>query len=108
MKNPDKSDSYRAIAGAPLLLKLFEYVILMVWGHLLGSDSMQFGFKAKTSTTQCSCLVTEVASYFLKRGTAVNACLLDCSKAFDKCRFDLLFEKLLQRGVPSVVVRCLI
>jgi hypothetical protein len=108
VKNPDKSDSYRAIAGASQLLKLFEYVILMVWGHLLGSDSMQFGFKAKTSTTQCSWLVTEVASYFLKRGTAVNACLLDCSKAFDKCRFDLLFEKLLQRGVHGVVVRCLI
>ena len=58
---------------------------------------------------QCSAvLVTEVANYFLKRGTAVNACLLDCSKSFDKCRFDLLFEKLLQRGVPAVVVRCLI
>ena len=82
VKNPGKTDSYRAIAGASQLLKLFEYVILVVWGHLLGSDSMQFGFKAKTSTIQCSWLVTEVANYFLKRGTAVNACLLDCSKAF--------------------------
>ena len=72
LKNPDKSDSYRAIAGASQLLKLFEYVILLVWGHLLGSDSMQFGFKAKTSTTQCSWRLTEVANYFLKRGTAVN------------------------------------
>ena len=38
----------------------------------------------------------------------MTACLLDCSKAFDKCRFDLLFDKLLKRGVPAVVVRCLI
>ena len=38
----------------------------------------------------------------------MTACLLDCSKAFDKCRFDLLFDKLVKRGLPSVVVRCLI
>ena len=107
-KNPDMSDNYRAIAGASQLLKLFEYVILIVWGDHLVSDSMQFGYKPWTSTTQCSWLVSEVASYFLRRGTAVTACLLDCSKAFDKCRFDMLFDKLMKRGLPSVVVRCLI
>ena len=64
LKNPEKFDSYRAIAGASQLLKLFEYVILEVWGHLLSSDSMQFGFKKKTSTTQCLWLVTEVTTMF--------------------------------------------
>ena len=44
----------------------------------------------------------------MRRGTAVNACLLDCSKAFDKCQFDKLFEKLLVRGLPAVVVRILV
>ena len=108
LKNPESSDSYRAIAGASQLLKLFEYVILIVWGHLLESDSLQFGYKHGTSTTQCSWLVTEVAGYYLRRGTAVSACLLDCSKAFDKCRFDHLFEKILKRSVPPIVVRVLI
>ena len=61
-----------------------------------------------TTTTQCSWLVTEVASYYLKRGTAVSACLLDCSKAFDKCKFDLLFEKLVKRDVPAILIRCLV
>ena len=89
-------------------MKLFEYVILIVWGDILGSDSMQFGFKSEVSTTQCSWLVTEVANYFMRRGTAVTACLLDCSKAFDKCLFDKLFEKLIAKGLPSVVVRVLI
>ena len=50
----------------------------------------------------------EVATYFMRRGTAVNACLLDCSKAFDKCRFDKLFQKLIARGLPGVVVGVLI
>ena len=34
--------------------------------------------------------------------------LLDCSKAFDKCKFVPLFQKLLDRSVPSIVVRILI
>ena len=58
----------------------------------MGSDSMQFGFKKGVSTTQCACLVTEDTTYFMRMGTAL---LLDFSKAFDKQRFDKLFEKLL-------------
>ena len=108
LKSPDKFDSYRAIAGASQLLKLFEYVILLVWGDLLETDSMQFGFKAGVSPTQCSWLVNEVATYFMRRGTAVSACLLDCSKAFDKCKFDVLFSKLLKKGLPAIVFRVLI
>ena len=108
MKNPGKFDSYRAIAGASQLLKLFEYVILIVWGEVLDCDSMQFGFKAGVSTTQCSWLVSEVTNYFMRRGSAVSACLLDCSKAFDKCRFDKLFTKLINKGLPHVVVRVLV
>ena len=87
---------------------MFEYVILIVWGEQLSTDSMQFGFKAGVSTTQCSWLVSEVSNYFMRRGTAVTACLLDCSKAFDKCRFDVLFSKLMKKGLPAVVVRVLV
>ena len=108
LKNPAVFDSYRAIAGASQLLKLFEYVILIVWGDMLGSDTMQFGFKSGVSTTQCTWLVNEVTTYFMRRGTAVTACLLDCSKAFDKCRFDKLFQKLIRKDLPLVVVRVLI
>ena len=77
VKNPAVFDSCRAIAGASQVLKLFEYVILIVWGDKLNSDSMQFGFKSGVSTTQCSWLVQEVATYFMRRGTAVTACFLD-------------------------------
>ena len=108
LKNPEKFDSYRAIAGASQLLKLFEYVILILWGDHLDVDSLQFGFRAGASTTQCTWLVNEVTTYFMRRGTAVNACLLDCSKAFDKCRFDKLFSKLISKGLPHIVVRVLI
>ena len=108
LKDPAKTDSYRAIAGSSQLLKLFENTVLMVWGHLLASDSLQFGYKAKTSTTQCSWLVTEVCDYYLKRGTPVICVTLDCSKAFDKCKFDKLFDKLIKKNIPAVVIRALV
>ena len=34
--------------------------------------------------------------------------MLDCSKAFDKCRFDKLFNKLISKGFPAIVVRVLV
>ena len=91
-KSESKTDSYRAIAGSSQLLKLFDNVILIIWGDLLSSDSLQFGYKCGTSTTQCSWLVKEVADYYVQRGTPVIGVTLDCSKAFDKCLFDKLFE----------------
>ena len=107
LKNPNVSDSYRAIAGSSLILKLLDNVILLLWGDLLGSETLQFGFKKGTSTTQCSWLVLEVASHFLRQGTPVIVTLLDCSKAFDKCRFSTLFQKLVDRELPPVVLRLL-
>ena len=34
--------------------------------------------------------------------------LLDCSKAFDMVKYDILFTKLLDKGLPAVVVRTII
>ena len=67
LKDPAKSDSYRAIAASSLILKLFDKVIRLLWGHLVISDSLQFGFKAHISTTQCSWLVTEYYHIMLEK-----------------------------------------
>ena len=107
LKDPSDTSSYRAIAGSSLILKVFEKVILILWGHLLGSDSLQFGFKAKTSTTQCTWLVTEVAQHLLRTGTNPIVTVLDCTKAFDLCKFSTLFTRILDKNVPPIVVRCL-
>ena len=62
LKNPADPNSYRAIAGSSIILKLFDKVVLLLWGHLLCTDPLQFGYKEGTSTTQCSWLVQEVAN----------------------------------------------
>ena len=107
LKDPANTGSYRAIAGSSLILKVFEKVIILLWGHHLSSDSLQFGFKANTSTTQCTWLVSEVVQHLLRSGTNPIVTVLDCTKAFDLCKFSILFSRLLDKGVPPMVVRCL-
>ena len=89
-----------------MILKLFDKVVLLLWGHLL--CSLQFWYKVGTSTTQCSWLVQEVANHFLRMGTQPIMTLLDCSKAFDTCKFSILFSRLLERGMSVIVVRVII
>jgi hypothetical protein len=107
LKDPALTDSYRAIAGSSLLLKLFERCILQLWGDRLNSDTLQFGFKKRSGTSSATWLVQEVLQHFLREGSKPIAVVLDCSQAFDKARFDLIFSALLDRGVPAVVVRVL-
>ena len=108
LKDPADTNSYRAIASSSLLLKLFDQCVLQVWGFLLKSDSLQFGYKEGTGTVQCSWMVQEVANYYIRHGSSPIVTLLDCSKAFDMCKYDIMFTKLLDKGLPAIVVRSLV
>ena len=39
LKDPADTSSYRAIAGSSLILKTFELVVILLWGHLLSLDT---------------------------------------------------------------------
>jgi hypothetical protein len=50
----------------------------------------------------------EVVEYYLNRKSDIFACFLDCTKAFDRVKFDRLFEELLERGVQAADLRLLL
>ena len=102
------SDNYRGITLSSLLCKLFEICILKSFDYELGCDDCQFAYKSQTSTTMCTWAAKETISYFNNRETDVYACFLDCSKAFDRVNFKILFEKLLSKNLPPIVVRSLL
>ena len=106
-KDPALSGSYRTIAGSTLLLKLIDHYILFIWGDQLQSDSLQFGFKRRCSTGQVTWLVQDVLQHYLRQGSRPVAVVLNCTKAFDLAKFNILFGRLLNRGMPAVVVRIL-
>ncbi len=101
------SHKYRGIALSAICTKVFEYIILELYGHLLTSSELQFAYKSKASTTQCIWMAREVISYYNNNGSDVYACLLDYSTAFDHVRHDMLFQKLMSTGLPPIIIRSL-
>ena len=57
------SDNYRAIAISSIFLKIFDWVVILLYGDQISTSDLQFGFQEKSSTTMCTCLLKEVVSY---------------------------------------------
>ena len=81
-------------------IHLFENALRLKFGHYLGSDELQFGFKPKHSTSHAVFTLKSCVDHFTERGSNVFATFLDFSKAFDKVSHHGLFIKLMNRGVP--------
>ena len=69
---------------------------------------MQFGFKEKFSTSQCTFVMSEIISYYNYNRSDVYVMLLDASKAFDRVNYLRLFRKLLRRDISPAVLRVLV
>ena len=82
-KSLNDSGNYRGIALNSPLSKLFEIHILMTHIDVLATTDMQFGFKRRSSTTQCTFVLLEAIQYYLHRDSSVFCMLLDAS--FRQC-----------------------
>ena len=109
-KNEDLQDvnNYRPLALTSILSKLLEFLILNMYSHLLKTTCNQFGFKKKSSTDLCILSLRETINYFKTNNTPIFICFLDASKAFDKLNHWHLFRKLLDRGMPPIIIRLLL
>ena len=102
------SDNYRSLTIGTGLSKLLEVIILNQQEDALKTSDLQFGFKAKSSTTMCTFMALETIEYYMRNGSNVHVMLLDASKAFDRVNYIKLFEKLLRKGMCPLTVRLLL
>ena len=102
------SKNYRSIAISSLILKLLDWIILIIFGDVLGVDELQFAYQPGCSTTMCTWTVVETIDYFLRNGGEVFSCMMDMTKAFDLVKHSLMFKKLLEAGLPAIFIRLLI
>ena len=73
----------------------------------LHSSDYQFGFKANHSTDLCIYTLKEVIDFYKSQSTSIYVCFMDASKAFDRVNHWLRFKKLIDRGMPLIIVRIL-
>ena len=101
----NSSKNYRSIAISNILLKIIDWIFLLISGDKLKLNDLQFAYQENASTTMCSWMVSETINYFLERGSNVYACSMDYSKAFDCVLHGKLFSKLLDKGMSAIFLR---
>ena len=102
------SKNYRSVASSSILLKLIDWIMILLEGSCLGLDELQFAYQAGCSTVMCTWATLETIDYFLKNGSEVFTCATDMSKAFDLTLHSLMFSKMLDSGMSAIFVRLLI
>ena len=101
------SSNYRSIAISSLIMKIFDWVIIILFGNYLKLHDLQFSYQTNVSTSMCTWMLVETTEYFLRNKSEVFACTMDMSKAFDRVKHSTLFQKLHKEGLPAITIRFL-
>ena len=101
------SKNYRSVCITSLILKEFDWITVNLFGDSLGFHDLQFAYQPGVSSTMCSWAVIETVNYFLRNGSDVFSCSMDKSKAFNVCKFSVLFRKMLKK-ISLVFLRLII
>lgn len=106
--NHCESANYRGIALSSGITKVYDIVTINKYHKHLETSGLQFAFKSGHSTVMCNLTMKEIVTYYINRGSKVYACFLDATKAFDRIRYDKLFQMLIDREMPCIIVRSLL
>ena len=98
-------DNYRPIAIANSCSKILELIILNVYKDFLITKHNQFGFKRKHGTDMGVFALKSIIDYYTSLSSCIYICFIDASKAFDRISHCTLFDKLLKRAIPKIIVR---
>ena len=92
-----KIKDFRGITISPVISKIFEHCLITLSVDILQSSNFQFGFKKDKGCRDALYVSNEVVDYLVDRGSTINLCAVDLTKAFDNVDHYILFTKLLNK-----------
>ena len=101
------TDNYRSIALSSIFLKIWDWVVLLLFGENLKSHELQFGFQKGSGTEVCTWTLLEAIDHYIQRGNSAYVVFMDCSKAFDKVIHSNLFQKMRTAAAHPLYIRLL-
>ena len=99
------SKNYRSITICSLILKIFGWIVILLFGVTVGLDDLQFAYQAKCSTFMCTWLCIETLSYFLRNNSEIFSCM---TKTFNLVKFSFLFKTLIDKNLSVIFIRLLL
>ena len=108
LSSKSSSKNYRSVCLSSLVIKMLDWIVIILGGKALGLSELQFANQTDCSTTQCTWAALETVDYFLKRGAEVFTIATDMSKAFDLALHSKMFLKMFKAKLAPIFVRLLI
>ena len=107
------SKNYRSIAISSVILKLIDWIIIILFGSTFGLNDLQFAYQPGVSGNMCSWAIMETVDFYLRNNSEVFACCMDMSKAFDVTTHSKMFKKIITgndtgKGLSITFVRLLV
>ena len=106
--NHSSTSNYRGITILPIISKLFEHVLKLIFFESLSTSKHQFGFKKNSSIVHALHCLKSTVNHHVSNGSKVFCTFLDASKAFDRLVHSGLFLKLMERNVPLIFLDIII
>ena len=66
------SKNYRSVAISSILLKFFDWVVILMDGPSLHLNELQFAYQEGCSTVMCTWAALETIDYFLRNGICLR------------------------------------
>jgi hypothetical protein len=101
-------NNYRGITLGSNISKLFEMCLFESFKSFFVTSDLQMGFKKKLGCSNAIYTIRSLCDYYTQRGSTINMCTLDMSKAFDKVNHFGLYIKLMNKRTPIEFINIMI